>query len=82
MRKQCLPDTEFELVHEIDHHHLGYVEFLPQFESFTKGILPHIQSGCVLTAEEDISYNGWDGGCHLEQSVNASTRDSMASPIY
>ena len=41
MHEQCLPDAKFELVHEVDDHHLGYIELLPrQFKSLPEGILP------------------------------------------
>ena len=53
MCEQCLPDTEFKLVHQINNHHLGEIESIPrQLKPLAKGILSHARSGHGLTVGE------------------------------
>ena len=62
--KQCLPDTKFEFMEEVNDHHSGDVE-LPsiQLEAFTEGILKFSQTvdqlltvlSLTIVGTEDIS---------------------------
>jgi len=80
--KQRLPDTKFEFMHKINDHCLGDIEILSkQSKSFAEGILSHARSNHKLTAEGNLAHNGWYGGCHLEQTVNASTCNGMTNSI-
>lgn len=82
VRKQHLPDAEFKFMHKIDNHHLGDIEILSKrFKSFTEGILSRTPSNHKLNVEGNLAHNSWYGGCHLEQTVNTSTCNSVTDSI-